>query len=426
MASILSVEDVSPFWLAKTGDRSKGDTEMNRRLFIKNSLAGIPLLSSSFIFNMSRESFLDAEIGSPERGQRARAREMGIIIGDLSPGPMNAITDVPGVKVGQTTILEGQGEHAIRTGVTVIRPPEGQHHGERLFASFFSLNGWGEMTGLVPIEDKGWIESPIFLTGTYNVGIVYSAAVDYLTQRNSGQKGRPVPVPVVAECFDDFLSHSQSRRIKKEDVFTALESATDGPVEEGSVGGGTGMTSFGFKGGIGTSSRVVGIGGNNYTVGVLVMANTASRRQLRIDGVPVGKEVQGFEYTEGKTKSIILIAATTAPLLPYQLKKIAKRVALGLAQTGAISHTGSGDIVLAFSTGNRIPVETNQSFSGINAVNDFWITPLYQGTVEATQEAIINALTTAETIVGKGGNTAHGIPLDQVIDIMKKYHRLED
>jgi L-aminopeptidase/D-esterase-like protein len=282
------------------------------------------------------------------------------------------------------------------------------------------------MTGVAPIEEKGWIETPIFLTGTYNVGIVFSAAVEYLTNLNRTKENGRIPAPIVAECFDDFLSDAQSRQITKKDVFKAIENATSGPVEEGAVGGGTGMTTFGFKGGIGTSSRVVRIGSNAYTVGVLVMANTAGRRQLRIDGVPVGKEVQGFGYEEGKTKSIILIAATTAPLLPYQLKKIAKRVAMGLAQTGAISHTGSGDIILAFSTGNSVPKEQNHTFSKIKAVNDFWITPLYQGTVEATQEAIINALTSAETIVGQNGNTAHGIPLDQVISIMKKYQRIKD
>ncbi|MFC2164806.1 P1 family peptidase [Acidobacteriota bacterium] len=399
---------------------------MNRRMFIKNSLSGFPLLASSVLFEESRGNFLDSEVVSLEQGQRARARELGIIIGDLSPGPLNAITDVEGVKVGQTTIIEDQGEHAVRTGLTVICPHKGQHVSEKLFAAFFSLNGWGEMTGIGPIEDRGWMETPIFLTGTYNVGIVYSAAVDYLTKMNTGQENGRIPVPVVAECFDDFLSDTQSRQIAKKDVFKAIESATGGPVEEGSVGGGTGMTTFGFKGGIGTSSRVVRIGSDSYTVGVLVMANTASRNQLRIDGVPVGKEIQGFGYTEGKTKSIILIAATTAPLLPYQLKKITKRVAMGLAQTGAISQTGSGDIVLAFSTGNRLNLKRNQAFSKIKAVNDFWITPIYQGAVEATQEAIINALTSARTIVGQNGNTAHGIPLDQVMGIMKKYHRLKD
>ncbi len=352
---------------------------------------------------------------------------MGIIIGDLKPGPLNAITDVEGVGVGHTTIYEGNGQGAVRTGVTVILPNKGRIMEDNLFAAYFGLNGWGEMTGAAPIEETGKLSTPIFLTGTYNVGIVYSAAVDYLKRTHLD---RPDPdrvySPVVAECFDDFLSDTPKRLIAKKDVFRAVENAAYGPVEEGAVGGGTGMTSFGFKGGIGTSSRVVSLEGDEYVVGVLVMANTASRNQLRLDGFPVGKEIKGFEMETGKTKSIILIAATTAPLLPFQLKKIAKRVALGLAQTGAISHTGSGDLILAFSTGNRIPATQTGAFHKIRSLSDFWTSPLYQGTVEATQEAIINALTAAQTVVGKDGHTAYGIPLDQVERIMKKYHRVKD
>ncbi len=352
---------------------------------------------------------------------------MGIIIGDLKPGPMNAITDVEGVGVGHTTISEGEGKGAVRTGVTVILPNKGRIKEENLYAAYLSLNGWGEMTGVAPIEATGKLSTPIFLTGTYNVGIVYRAAVEYLERRNSDKPGSErICYPVVAECFDDFLSDTPKRPITKIDVFKAIENAGYGPVEEGAVGGGTGMTSFGFKGGIGTSSRVVALGNERFVVGVCVMANTANRNQLRIDGVPVGKEIEGFEIETGKTKSIILIAATTAPLLPFQLKKLAKRVALGLAQTGAISHTGSGDIILAFSTANRIPATQTGSFHTLKSVSDFWISPLYQGTVEATQEAIINALTTARTVVGKEGNKAYGIPLDQVKRIMKKYHRIKD
>jgi len=244
----------------------------------------------------------------------------------------------------------------------------------------------------------------------------------YLRKTNStlGVSGGTVH-PVVAECFDDFLSDTPSRPISATDVFAAIENASGGPVVEGAVGGGTGMTSFGFKGGIGTSSRKTQGGA---TVGVLVMTNTGGRRQLRIDGVPVGREIRGFEEDEKRTKSIILIAATDAPLLSYQLKKIAKRVALGLARVGAISGTGSGDIILAFSTANRVPRIPTEAVQNILAVNDFLITPLYQATVEATQEAILNALTSAGTVVGKDGNTSYGIPLDQVERIMKQYRRL--
>jgi len=393
---------------------------MNRRNFIKNTFFGFSLLPARIL----QEGTLNYPSGENlySDAPRRRIRELGVKIGTLEPGPYNAITDVRGVRVGQTTIIKGKGKGAVRTGVTVILPHRGNIYEENLFASYFNLNGWGEMTGIAALENTGKLRTPIFLTGTYNVGIVYDAAVGYLSKINPtmGEADEMVN-PVVAECFDDFLSHTQSRRISEEDVLRAIEKAKSGPVAEGAVGGGTGMTSFGFKGGIGTSSRKVI---DRYIVGVLVMTNTGSRAQLRIDGVPVGKEIRGFKYKYGKTKSIILVAATDASLLPYQLKKMAKRVALGLAQTGAISHSGSGDIILAFSTANKIPRNNPDSLPSIKAINDSWITPLYQATVEATHEAIINALTSAQTIVGRENNTAYGIPLDQVKKIMKKYLRI--
>jgi len=387
---------------------------MNRRDFFKTTLAGAAILPSA-------PPLLSVPVHADD-GRRKRLRELGIIIGDLAPGPFNAITDVRGVRVGHATIIKGQGRGAARTGVTVLLPHEGNIYEERLFASSFGLNGWGEMTGLAAIEETGLLATPIFLTGTYNVGIVQSAALAYLrkTHPRLGLSGGTVH-PVVAECFDDFLSDTPSRPISAKDVFTAIENAAGGPVVEGVVGGGTGMTSFGFKGGIGTSSRKTKSGA---TVGVLVMANTGGRGQLLIDGAPVGREIRGFEEAEKRTKSIILIAASDAPLLSYQLKKIAKRVALGLARVGAISETGSGDIILAFSTANRLPRVPAGAVQKIRAVNDFLITPLYQATVEAIQEAILNALTSAGTVVGKDGNTSYGIPLDQVERIMKKYRRL--
>jgi len=359
-------------------------------------------------------------------GSRKRVRELGIIIGDLPTGPWNAITDVDGIRVGHKTIIQGEGEGAVRTGVTAILSNGENIIEENLFAAYFSQNGWGEMTGIAPIEETGRLGTPIFLTGTYNLGIVYRAASDYLASLSKMKPLSRTAPPVVAECFDDFLSDAEKRMITDEDVLNAIHAAEGGPVEEGAVGGGTGMVTFGFKGGIGTSSRRVSMEGIEYTVGVLVMANTAGRDQLRIDGVPVGREIKEFEIRPRKSKSIILIAATNAPLLPYQLKKIAKRVIMGLAQTGATSHTESGDIILAFSTGNKLAGAGLASFHHLTAVNDFWISPLYQGTVEATQEAIINALTSASTVVGKDGNTAFGLPLDQVRGIMKKYHRAKE
>jgi D-aminopeptidase len=393
---------------------------MKRRNFIKGTLFGFSMLpSEALIKNTPIKSHKKSNSTDPSR---KRLRELGIKIGTMGTGFYNAITDVEGVKVGHTTIIRGEGEKAVRTGVTVIIPHAGKIYKENVFASFFNLNGWGEMTGVSNIENSGRLETPVFLTGTYNVGIVYDAAVKYLSRINPKLSDSDRMVcPVVAECFDDFLSDTRSRQISGIDVFRAIEEAQGGPVAEGAVGGGTGMTSFGFKGGIGTSSRRVS---DRYTVGVLVMANTASRNQLRIDGVPVGKEIKGFHEKYGKTKSIILITATDAPLLPYQLKKIAKRVALGLAQTGAISQTGSGDIILAFSTANKASRKKRVSCHNIKAINDFKITPFYQATVEATQEAIINALTSAQTTVGRDGNTSYGIPLEQVEQIMKKYMRM--
>jgi D-aminopeptidase len=312
----------------------------------------------------------------------------------------------------------------VRTGVTVILPHEGNIYEENLFAAFFNLNGWGEMTGIPSLEKNGRLKTPVFLTGTYNMGIVYSAALKYLSALNPQiGKNASVASTVVAECFDDFLSDTKSRQISEEDVFEAIRQAKGGPVEEGAVGGGTGMTSFGFKGGIGTSSRKVP---GDFCVGILVMANTGSRNHLRMDGVPIGKEIRRYQYKAGKTKSIILVAATDAPFLPYQLQKIAKRVALGLAQTGSYSHTESGDLIIAFSTGNKIFRNDPRPFSSIRAIDDFAISSIYQATAEATQEAILNALTSAQTITGRNGNTAYGIPLDQVQEIMKKHGRLGD
>jgi len=393
---------------------------MKRRHFI--TLSGFSLLSSKALLAKIQKRSIDKSLDSSER---KRIRELGIKIGELEPGPYNALTDVEGIRVGHTTVLKGDGKRAVRTGVTVILPNNGHIQEENFFASYFNLNGWGEMTGIAPLEQTGRLCSPIFLTGTYNVGIVYDAAVEYLINTPRNEAG-PTAAPIVAECFDDFLSDTERRLITREDVFRAVKSAASGPVEEGAVGGGTGMVCFGFKGGIGTSSRVVLMKDKKYTIGVLVMANTGLRRQLRINGIPVGKEITGFKPKEGNSKSIILIAATNAPLLPFQLRKIAKRVALGLAQTGATSNTGSGDIILAFSTANKIPRHDPELFLKIQSLNDFWITPLYMGTVEATHEAILNALTMARTIVGRDNNTACGLPLDQVKEIMEKYASLKE
>ena len=387
---------------------------MKRRDFFRMTLSSAAILPST------RLDFLEQKPAAS--GPRKRLRELGIRIGVLETGPHNAITDVAGVRVGHTTIIRGQGREAVRTGVTAILPHRGNMLEESLFASMFNLNGWGEMTGMASLEESGLLKTPVFLTGTYNVGIVQAAARQYLQKANPGLGVFEETIhPVVAECFDDFLSATRIRPISPRDVFKAIEEARDGPVAEGNVGGGTGMKAFGFKGGIGTSSRKTRAG---HTVGIVVMANTGSRDQLRIDGLPVGRQIRELRSEDRWTKSIILVAGTDAPLLPYQLKKIAKRVAMGLARVGAISDTGSGDIILAFSTANKIRQDAAASFQDISDVNDFLITPLYQAAIETTQEAILNALTAAETMTGRDNNTAPGIPLDEVETIMKKYRGL--
>jgi len=404
---------------------------VSRRKFLLGGLAGIPLLP--WWKDLMRESGKWRGSDEPPQNEpRKRLRELGIIIGDLPPGKYNAITDVKGVMVGSTTIIkdykDAKGETKyIRTGVTTILPNSGNIYHEHLFAGFFNQNGWGEMTGIAPIEAYGMLRTPLYLTGTYNVGIVYDAAFTHMLKDNPHIMDEPIiPSPVVAECFDSYLSDVEERAITEEDVLKAIAKAKSGAVEEGAVGGGTGHTTFGFKGGIGTSSRVLPKEDGGYSVGVLVMSNTAWLTQLRVDGVPVGKEFRKSGYTgEEGSKSIILIAATDAPLFSFQLKKVGKRVAMGLAQMGAISGTGSGDIILAFSTANRIPTKGKIRQQKITAMNDNLISPVYRATVEATQEAILNSMTMARTIKGRNGNVAPAIPLDRLVEIMKKYYRLE-
>jgi D-aminopeptidase len=301
-------------------------------------------------------------------------------------------------------------------------PHEGNVFQEKLNVGHFILNGNGEMTGFARNRNAGTLETPIFLTGTANIGIVYDAALTYLLRENP-EIGvtEHVPVPVVAECWDG-MGDTEGRHITQEGVLQAIGSASGGPVDEGAVGGGTGMRSYGFKAGIGTSSRVLSDEQGGYTVGVLVNANHGGRRLLRIDGVPVGRELMNYPEDEqqGKSKSIIMVAATDAPMLPVQLQRLCKRMALGLARTGSVSTHGSGDIFIAFSTGNRI---TNKS-KHIRCVDDSAVSRLWYAAVEAAEEAILNALTAAPSMDGIDGVVRHGLPLERVVQIMKKYKRL--
>lgn len=370
---------------------------------------------------------------------RRRLREIGIVIGTLPTGKWNAITDVPGVKVGHCTRIEGEGElivgaGPIRTGVTVILPNDDVFH-ENVTAGRFVMNGNGEMTGVGSVDQRGLLQSPIFLTDTSNIGRVMNGAITWLLQTypEIGNLA-PAPVPVVAETWGGFLHDVAGRHLIDQHVLAALNDAQTGPVQEGAVGGGVGMVCYDFKGGIGTASRVLPERHGGYTIGVLVQTNHGGREQLMINGVPVGKEISDLQTVEGKkSKSILLIGATNAPMIPSQLQRLCKRMAFGLARTGALSSHGSGDLLLFFSTGVKVkrpdfPLEKNKGNVGvmteIEIFNDEWITRAHQAAMEAAEEAILNALCMAETTTGINGNTAYALPLDRLQVIMRKYGRL--
>ncbi len=364
-----------------------------------------------------------------------RARDLGIVIGELPTGPLNAITDVPGVRVGHVTLISGEGplvvgKGPIRTGVTVILPHDGDPGREPVFAASHTLNGNGEMTGLEWVRESGMLSSPIGLTNTHSVGVVRDALV--AASIAARPRGGLWSLPVVAETWDGYLNDVDGQHVRAEHAFAALESAASGPVAEGSVGGGTGMKAFGFKAGIGTSSRRVADEQGGYTVGVLVQANHGRRRQLRVDGVPVGREigqaeVPGPDVPAPAAGSIIAVVATDAPLLPHQCRRLAQRASLGVARGGGGGEHDSGDIVLAFATGNRTLHPEDRDGSPrtfpLTMLNDDYLDDLYWATIEATEEAILNAMVAAETMVGRDGITFHALPHDRLIAIMDRYGR---
>ncbi|HEY4682706.1 MAG TPA: P1 family peptidase [Candidatus Acidoferrales bacterium] len=360
--------------------------------------------------------------------RRGRGRELGITIGTLPTGRWNAITDVAGVKVGHVTLNQGQGklvpgQGPVRTGVTAVLPRADVWR-EKVPAGSFVLNGNGEMTGLEWIEESGYLETPIALTNTLNVGRVYDGLISYMLKRYPEIGVTDVTInPVVAECDDSELNDIQGRHVSDAATVRALENARSGPVEEGAVGAGTGMIAFGFKAGIGTSSRVIPPGDGGYTVGVLVNANMESREHLTIKGAPVGRELPGPAQRSGDG-SIIIIVATDAPLSARQLKRLARRAPLGLARTGALSRHSSGDLILAFSTGNTIPHQPKDRASALIELADTRLNPLFQAVEEATEEAVLNALTAAPTVVGRDGRVAEGLPLEKVKEILRKYNQL--
>ena len=363
---------------------------------------------------------------------RRRLRDLGVTIGRLRPGRHNAITDVAGIRVGHTTLVSGEGdlrvgEGPVRTGVTVIIPHEGDVGREPLFAGYHALNGNGEMTGLLWVKESGMLTSPVAITNTHSVGVVRDALIAYEVQKTR----RPDvfwSLPVVGETYDGWLNDINGMHVEPEHVWAALESTADGPVPEGCVGGGTGMICHEFKGGIGTASRVLPEDEGGWTVGVLVQANYGSRHLLRIDGVPVGElipysEVPGMREERQRTArrdgdgSIIVVVATDAPLLPHQCERLAQRATIGLARVGGIGANSSGDIFLAFATGNRGLTgaeEETLALSTCRMVANNGMTPLFEACAEATEEAILNALCMATTTVGISGRTVYALPLDRV------------
>ncbi len=374
-------------------------------------------------------------------GARPRAREIGLRLGTLPTGEHNAITDVAGVRVGQTTVSWGDGALSpgngpARTGVTVILPHEGNLFQEKVSAAIHVINGFGKTTGLAQVDELGTFETPIALTSTLCVGRVADALITHAISENPEIGIATSTVnPIVGECSDAFLNDIQGRHVREEHVLSAIAAATGGAVAEGAVGAGTGMMAFQYKGGIGTASRVIDSGAGGWTVGALVLANFGQRRQLVIDGVPVGRLLaDGYDPTPERG-SIMIVLATDAPLLDRGLKRIARRAALGLARTGSIAGHGSGDIAIAFSTAAtaRIPHTAPANTLAVEIVAENGpagqpsaIDALFTATIEATEEAVINALFAAETTVGRDGNTGEALPLGAVQQILSAHGRLGD
>jgi D-aminopeptidase len=373
-----------------------------------------------------------------------RTRDLGISIGLGRPGPLNAITDVAGVRVGHATIIKGDGplrvgQGPVRTGVTVVVPRGPDDWREPVFAGAHRLNGNGELTGLEWVRESGKLTTPIAITNTHSVGVVRDAMVAASVERTD-PRATWWSLPVVGETYDGLLNDINGFHVRPEHLRAALDSATGGPVAEGNVGGGTGMVCHEFKGGIGTASRVVPADRGGHTVGVLVQANYGKRSWLRVDGVPVGAEIDDNEVPSayGQVRraagdpppgsgSIIIVVATDAPLLPYQLERLAQRAGLGLARVGGTGGHTSGDLFIAFATGNRLPAEDEDHPQlltyDVRTVGDIVIDALFDATIEAAEEAIINALVAAETMTGRDGITAHALPHDRLLEAMSRYGR---
>ncbi len=366
--------------------------------------------------------------------QRQRARDLGVPF-DGKTGPLNAITDVPGLEVGHTTLISGkgklqQGVGPIRTGVTAILP-RGKSDETPVFAGYFAQNGNGEMTGTAWIEESGFAEGPVLITNTHSVGTVRDAVIKWQVAKQAQKHlfNTLWSLPIVAETWDGYLNDINGFHVTDQDAFHALNTAHSGPVEEGAVGGGTGMVCYGFKGGIGTASRRLNQTAGGYTLGVLVQCNCGRRALLRIAGVPVGQEItEKVPYARNEplisqdVGSIIIIIATDAPLVSAQLKRLARRATLGLGRTGSISGNGSGDLFLALSVANH--EVKSEGLSDVRMLGNDSLDPVFEATVEATEEAIVNAMVAAKTMVGINGNTVIGLPHEKLVEVLRKYNRL--
>ena len=343
---------------------------------------------------------------------RPRAADLGVRIGILEPGPHNSITDVPEVSVGHVTLVEGEGklrigEGPVRTGVTTILPHQENVFARKVTGAVHVLNGFGKALGFLQVEELGVIEGPIALTSTLSIWRAADALIDYMSANNPGVYSFN---PVVGECNDAFLNDIVGRHIRTEHVRQAIENASSPNTDEGNIGGGTGMTGFGWKGGIGTASRLCETPEGTFTVGALTMTNTGDPQEFRIDGVRIGRRLLPPESDFDPTRapgSIIMVVGTDAPVDARQLGRICRRVALGLARAGGTASHSSGDFIIAFSNSTRPP-----------AIDDADLTPLFTGAIEATEEAVVNSVLRAETMIGRDGNTRHGIPIDQVREIL--------
>lgn len=394
---------------------------------MKRSLA-LALVLASCVAPPPVRPLPDPPAASSPAPARARARDLGIVIGHHAAGPLDAITDVAGVRVGHVTLVHGQGRLVpgrgpVRTGVTAVLPHGGDLWREKVPAAGFVMNGNGEMTGLAWVNEQGALEVPILLTSTMNVPRVADGAITWMLRRHPGiGVDDDVVLPVVAECDDSTLNDARGRHVGEAEVLEALDGAREGPVAEGSVGAGTGMIAYDFKGGIGTASRVLDGHDGGFTVGVLVNANHGLRSELTVAGIPVGAELPASAVAPSE-HSIIILVATDAPLDHRQLGRLARRAILGLARTGSSVRHGSGDFVLAFSTAQRVPHRPAEPKRLVLVLADDRMNPLFEAVAEATEEAILNALLAATTVVGRDGNRAEALPLDALREVLARHRR---